>query len=26
MPIGRIATVQDPQGAYFSIIAMKPQA
>jgi predicted enzyme related to lactoylglutathione lyase len=26
MPIGRIATVADPQGAYFSIIAMKPRA
>jgi predicted enzyme related to lactoylglutathione lyase len=26
MAIGRIAALQDPQGAYFSIIAAKPQA
>ena len=26
MPIGRIAVLTDPQGAGFSIIAMKPQA
>jgi len=26
MPIGRIATLRDPQGAYFSIIAPKPPA
>ena len=25
MPIGRIAALQDPQGAYFNIIALKSQ-